>query len=72
MKFHAIHNDHDMPYPLIKWALKLIISEADSGQDLVEFPYIIGYSNLVEVEETDEFYEEMRGRRPYPSRFVKR
>lgn len=69
--FSIIHNDHDVPRWLIRQALSQIEGKGRNGQNVVEFSHVIGYNNLVEVNEDDEFYEAQRGDRPYPSRFVK-
>lgn len=70
-KVYVIHNDHDVPYHMICKALSMIVSSNEHGQDIVDFGKIIGYSNLVKVDDDEEFYEEYRGKRPYKSRFVK-
>ena len=70
-KIKVIHNDHDVPHKLIYEALKRIESEEKSGTHIVEFNRQIGFNDLVEVNENDEFFEKVRGDRPYPSRFVK-
>lgn len=59
LKFWVTHNDHDVPHRIIYSALKQIKSEALSGQDIVEFSHVIGYSNLVEVDESDEFMKNL-------------
>lgn len=70
-KFRIIHNDHDVPAGIIFSALKKINSENWKGENIVEFNRPIGFNNLVEVSDDEEFYEEIRGDRSYPSRFVK-
>lgn len=70
-KFVVVHNDHDVSRGLIFAALRKIKSENRKGENVVEFDREIGFNNLVEVSEDEDFYEEIRGNRPYPSRFVR-
>lgn len=69
-RIYIIHNDHDVQYRLIREALSRIDSTELRGQSIIDFGKVIGYSNLVEVTEDEAFYYEVRGNRPYPSRFV--
>ena len=64
-------NIHDVPFGLIWKALSMIDSEEQSGSHVVDFGRVIGFNELVEVSEDDDFYEKTRGIRTYPSRFVK-
>ena len=67
-----VHNDHDVPRWLIKQALSRIEGVERKGRNVVEFCKVIGFNNLVEVNDEDtEFFECVRGNRSYPSRFVK-
>ena len=67
-----VHNDHDVQRWLIQQALSRIEGVELKGQNVVEFGKVIGFNNLVEVNDEDtEFFECIRGDRPYPSRFVK-
>ncbi len=66
-----IHADHDVPLSLIRQALTKIESEKESGQHIVDFNRIIGFNELVEVTDDEEFYEQVRNNRAYPSRYVK-
>lgn len=65
------HKDHQVPRGLLKEALRRIVSDEPEGQHVVDFGKVIGFSELVPVSEDEEFYEMVRGGRPYPSRFVK-
>lgn len=69
--FTVLHCDHDVPFGLIRTALTMIDCKLKRGQHIVEFNRIIGFNELVEVTEEEEFYEARRGDRPYMSRFVK-
>ena len=68
---NIVHNDHDVPFGLIWKALRMIVSEDKSGCHVIDFGRVIGFNDLVEVSEDDEFYEKIRSNRTYPSRFVK-
>ncbi len=70
-RFSLKHRDHQVPNGLLAEALRRIESEEVSGQHIVEFGKVIGFSELVPVSEDEEFYEMVRGTRPYASRFVK-
>lgn len=70
-KFTVLHNDHGVSSELIREALSRIGSKGHSGQHVVEFNRMIGFNNLVEVYPNEEFYELIRGNRPYASRFVR-
>lgn len=71
-RISIVHNDHGVPKWLIKQALSQIEEGRRKGQDVIEFGKVIGFNNLVEVNDDDEeFYESVRGDRPYPSRFIK-
>lgn len=70
-RISIVHNDHDVPKWLIKQALSKIEEGRRKGQDVIEFGKVIGFNNLVEVSDDEEFFELIRGDRPYPSRFVK-
>ena len=65
------HSDHQVPYSLLKRALQMIDSSDKKGQHVVDFKETVGFNDLVCVTDDDEFYEKVRGNRPYPSRFVK-
>lgn len=65
-----VHNDHDVPEWLIRQALSLIKENGRKGQNIVEFGKVIGFNNVVEVSDDEEFFELIRGDRQYPSRFV--
>lgn len=69
--FTIIHNDHDVPRGLLREALSRIDDQERKGQNVIEFNKIIGFNELVEVSDDDDFFESYRGDRPYPSRFVK-
>lgn len=69
--FSVQHKDHQVPRGLLKEALRRIVSDEPQGQHVVDFGKVIGFSELVPVSEDEEFYEMVRGGRPYPSRFVK-
>ena len=67
-----VHDDHDVPKWVIRQALSQIEDDRRKGQNVVEFGKVIGFNNLVEVNDDDnEFYESVRGDRQYPSRFIK-
>lgn len=70
-RFSIIHNDHNVPRWMIKRALAQIDESGREGQNVVEFNKTIGFNDLVEVSDDDDFFEQIRGNRPYPSRFVK-
>lgn len=71
-RISIVHNDHDVPKRLIREALNRIDECGRKGQNIVEFGKVIGFNNLVEVNDEDtEFFECVRGDRSYPSRFVK-
>ena len=70
-RFVVLHNDHDVPRGIIFASLKMIESQRRKGENVVEFDREIGFNNLVEVSDDEEFYEEVRGNRPYASRFVR-
>lgn len=69
--FSVQHKDHQVPRGLLKEALCRIVSDEPQGQHVIDFGKVIGFSELVPVSEEEEFYEMVRGGRPYPSRFVK-
>ena len=70
-KIEMLHSDHGVSEDLIFKALKRINSLENFGENIIDFHTVIGFSNLVEVNENNEFYELYRGNRQYPSRFVK-
>lgn len=70
-RFFVLHNDHGVSESLISVALRRIDTSRRKGQNVIEFGRVIGFNELVEVSENDEFYEAVRGDRPYTSRFVK-
>lgn len=70
-RFTLTHGDHQVPKGLLAKALHLIDSSEKKGRHVVDFGKIVGFSDLVPVTDDDEFYEMVRGDRPYPSRFVK-
>lgn len=70
-RFSLVHADHQVPYGLLKKALKMIDSEEKKGSHVVDFGEIVGFSEVVTVSEEDEFFEMKRGDRPYLSRYVK-
>lgn len=70
-RFSVTHGDHQVPYGLLKKALHMIDSTEKKGRNIVDFGNIVGFSDVVPVSDDDEFYEMVRGNRPYPSRFVK-
>lgn len=70
-RFTVLHCDHDVPRGLIRAGLIKIESEGREGQHVIEFNRVIGFNELVEVTDDDEFYEARRGDRPYLSRFVR-
>lgn len=69
--FSLTHKDHQVSRGLLNKALKMIDSDEKSGQHVVDFGRIVGFSDLVEVNDDDEFFLMVRGDRPYMSRFVK-
>lgn len=70
-KFSLTHRDHQVPNNLLAKALHMIDSSEKEGSHVIDFGKIVGFSDLVPVDDDDEFYEMVRGNRPYPSRFVK-
>ncbi len=70
-RFSLTHSDHQVPFGLLRQALRMIESTDKEGRDVIDFGKIVGFSDVVPVSDDDEFYEMVRGDRPYPSRFVK-
>ena len=70
-RFSLTHSDHQVPFGLLAKALHMIDSTERQGRHVVDFGETVGFSDVVPVDEDDEFYEMVRGNRPYPSRFVK-
>ncbi len=70
-RFTVTHSDHQVPNGLLAKALHMIDSDEKKGRHVVNFGNIVGFSDLVPVADDDEFYEMVRGNRPYASRFVK-
>ncbi len=70
-RFILVHRDHQVKNGLLAKALHMIVSDEKEGKNIIDFGNPIGFSELVPVAGDEEFYEQVRGNRPYPSRFVK-
>ncbi|MDE6796369.1 MAG: hypothetical protein K2J63_13835 [Muribaculaceae bacterium] len=48
-RFSILHKDHQVPWGLLREALRRIESDEPEGQHVVDFGKVIGFSELVPV-----------------------